>query len=875
MEKLKKYIEKRDFSKTNEPKGEKKTKTQKNIFAVQHHLASRDHFDFRLQWHGVLLSFAVPKGPSFNPKDKRLAVHVEDHPLEYADFEGTIPQGEYGGGTVMLWDIGTFKPNENFEKGWKKGSLKFTLFGQRLKGKWALVRLKNDEENWLLIKEVDEFAQDQDGISRFETSIKTGRTMEEIRQKNKEKLLNNTSADKEKSQNVQKLKKDAKKSEKNTEKVPKTTKTGEKNKKNPFKTIDAQLCTLSNEIPKEDFVFEVKYDGYRIVAFAEEGNVQLFTRNHTDFSQKFEGIAEEIKSLCDGRSLVLDGEIIMPDEKGRPDFQALQNHMRSGKTSVAIYMIFDILALDGKDLRKCPLLERKKILQQVLEENDSPNLKFAEHFEGDGKKFFKAVEKMGLEGIVAKRKNSKYLGERNEDWLKIKCYKRQEFVIGGFLQSNKKTLSALVLGFFEGKKLKFVGKCGTGFDHQETEVLLEKFEKLKTLKSPFCETNIEELVTKKSMWTAIREKESGMSECKIFWLRPQLVAEIQFAEITKDGILRQASFKGLRQDKDAKEVVLEIENSNKAKKSVESVKKTVKIAKKTAKNVKKTKKNDVFSICGIEISHPDKIIFKNPKITKKEVAQYYEQISSRMFPLLRGRILSVVRCHNSLLQGFYKKHPTAERNGIKKVIIENEEGKKQEYFSLENISGLLEQVQLGTLEFHMWGSHCKTLEKPDFMVFDLDPDKGLGLEKVRQGVKDLKKVLDGLGLVSFLKTSGGKGYHVCVPFKPKADWKTFHDFSEKIAHLLENKFPERYTTNIRKNTRKGKIFIDFMRNTRTATSVAPYSLRARVGAKVSCPISWSELDKIAPDDIDMHEALIRLKKVDPWKNFDKIEQSLN
>ncbi len=938
MKKLQKYRKKRDFLKTSEPVGNDNAKAKgpdggKYIFAVQHHLASHDHYDLRLQWRGVLISFAVPKGPSFNPRDKRLAVHVEDHPLEYADFEGIIPEGEYGGGTVMLWDFGTFQPIGSFSKGLKSGSLKFVLFGSRLKGRWALVRLK-EEKNWLLIKELDEFAQNSPGIEEFVTSVKTGRTMQEIASNAKIKIgKNNKNATKtgENAGNLQKikLKKSKNVSKDFSNKSSDVLKNSSRKSvpKNPFQDVDVQLCTLADVVPSgEDYVFEVKYDGYRIVAFAQAGKVRLITRNQTDFSEKFSVISQQVQKMAHGHSLILDGEIIVPDEGGRPDFQALQNFMRSGKTDTAIYMIFDILALDGQDLRRLPLVERKQILHDFWQENEEfyPNLKYAEHFEGDGKKFFKAVEKMGLEGVVAKRRDSKYAGVRNDDWLKIKCYRRQEFVIGGFLQSDKKDLSAIILGYYDNDQFRYAGKCGTGFDEHESKILLKKFHPIICKKSPFSEQNIEILITKKTMWSAIREEHK---KTKIFWLKPKYVAEIQFAEVTKDGVLRQASFKGLREDKTAQEVVLEVPRENSEGNSKERLKENLidksnnkvgkhnvgeidkKISDKTvaksggktgkkngkkvgeiieshkmidendatnfAKSRKKTAKNATSCICGIEISHPNKILFKKPRVTKEDVAQYYASVSSRMLPFVKGRILSVVRCHNTLLQGFYKKHPTAERVGITKVIVTNDEGEKGEYFAVENEQGLLEQVQLGTLEFHMWGSHVRTLEKPDYMVFDFDPDKNLDLQKVRQGVKDLKKVLDKLNLVSFLKTSGGKGYHVCVPFQPAANWKNFHDFSEKIAHLLESKYPERYTTNIRKNNRKGKIFIDFMRNTRTATSVAPYSLRARPGAKVSCPIFWSELDKIAPADIDLHAALERLSKKDPWANFHNIQQHLN
>ncbi len=839
MKKLQKYHQKRNFDKTDEPVGQKRTrKSGTPIFVVQHHIARKDHFDFRLEWKGALLSFAVPKGPSYNSKDKRLAVQVEDHPIDYADFEGTIPKGEYGGGTVMLWDEGNFSALNNFSKGLKKGVLKFELFGKRLRGKWTLVKMDDEHKNWLLIKEVDEFAKDSPSIEQFVTSVKTGRTMEEI----------------SKDEKVE----DGKKIEKTQKKEAKTSKkTEKKNKiqKNPFEKFDFQLCTLVKNVPEDDkFVYEVKYDGFRIGCFAQNGDVKLLTRNKVDYTSKLQSLAKSLCRLSQGRSFVVDGEVIVPDGVGRPDFQALQNALKRGEEEKIVYMIFDILALDGVDLRKKSFSERKEILKTLLQGSNA-NLCYVEHFEGSGKNFFKAVLKLGLEGVVAKRKKSQYVGGRNDDWQKIKCRPSQEFVVCGFLSSDKKELSALVLGCYLNDRLIFVGKCGTGFDERESKELLQKFHKLKSEKCPFESAGNDAF-------------EKSCKGEKICWLKPKFVVQIEYAQMSRDGILRQASFKGLRDDKSAKEVVFE-NPKNDAKNE-----KTLKKPEKNQKNGKKSAKKNVFSVFGVEISHPNKMIFKKEKISKKDVALFYEKVSARMFQFVKDRPMSVVRCSKSLSDCFYKKHPTVEKTSVGKISIQNDDGENQEYFFLKDKDALLEQVQLGTLEFHIWGAKAQSIEKPDYMVFDLDPDEKLGLEKVRQGVKDLKKILDGLKLKSFLKTSGGKGYHICVPLMPNSDWNSFHDFAENVAKLMEKKWPERYTTNIRKENRKGKIFVDFMRNTRGATSVAPYSLRARAGAKVSTPIFWSELEKIAPDQIDMSEAIARLNKVDPWRDFFSVKQKL-
>lgn len=805
MEKLKKYNQKRNFDKTDEPEGKAKRGRKKNlVFAVQHHLARRDHFDFRLEWNGVLLSWAVPKGPSFNPADKRLAVHVEDHPLDYADFEGVIPKGQYGGGSVLLWDIGTWTPNLDFEEGLEKGSLKFKLQGKRLKGDWALVRLKPKEgekdDNWLLIKEKDEYAKDNDGISNFVESIKSGRTSKEI-EIDEDKTL----------------------------------------KTNPFDHAEVQLATLVEKIPKgKEWLFEIKYDGYRILTFCEKGRVVFKSRNNNDFTSKFKVLARQIEDWANGRAFVLDGEMIVSDKEGRSNFQDLQNYIKNPNDKELSYVVFDILALDGEDLRQKPLMDRKEILRDFLK--NAPNLLLcSEHVVGNGQDCFDAALKLGLEGIVGKKMQSVYAGARNEDWVKMKCYKRQEFVVGGFTLSNKKNngISSLLLGVFEGKDFVFVGKTGTGMRGFDVQALQQEFVNLKSEEPKF------------------KNPPNKKSAEQIFWLRPKVVVEIQYVELTSEKLLRQASFKGIRKDKNAKDVVFE--NANKIK----------------SKQTKIVRKRENCEVCGVKISNPDKIVFKDRNITKMQVIEYYYAVFERMLLYVKNRILSVVRCHNGVgANCFYKKHPNTISEGVRVVPVINSEGEEDDYFYVENEKGLIFEVQLGTIEFHIWGSLANTMDMPDMMVFDLDPDEGMGIDQIRQGVKDLKSILDELSLKSFLKTSGGKGYHVVVPFKKTPNWDVFHDFAKNVAIAMESKWPEKYTSNIRKDSRKGKIFIDWVRNGRGATSVAPYSLRARDGAKVSMPILWSELDKIAPNEIDMFDAVKRLKKKDPWTGFFDVVQEL-
>jgi bifunctional non-homologous end joining protein LigD len=814
--KLNEYNQKRNFEKTLEPEGKSEISEESLSFVVQHHLARSGHYDLRLEWNGVLLSWAVPKGPSYNTKDKRLAVLVEDHPLDYRNFEGTIPRGEYGGGVVMLWDEGYWEPYVNVDEGLSEGMLKFALKGSRLRGSWALIRLKGKageaKDNWLLIKEKDEYVKDEEGISEFTTSIRTGRTMAEIDEGQDEKLI-----------------------------------------KNPFSKADVQLAKLVNTIPEGEWLYEMKYDGYRVLAFVEGSSVRLITRNGNDITKRFFTIASYLRDFAKGRAMVLDGEIVIADESGKTDFQALQNYLKNQESHTLTYIVFDLLAIDGEDIRGRSLIDRKEKLENLMK--DAPkNLYYSRYVKGYGKESFAAACEAGMEGIMGKKADSVYSGNRNDDWIKIKCDKRQEFVIGGYSLSDKRTsgVSSLLLGVYEGEELIYAGRAGTGISENEMKVLEEKFKNLKRMDAPF------------------KEEPKIRSNEKVTWLKPELAAEIKFTEWTKENLLRQASYKGLRIDKDPKDIRREKPEGD-IQLKLNTDNDTVKENSKGAN----MKKSEGLIIEGVKISSPDKLIFHELDITKKDVIRYYSKVSERMLPYVRHRILSIVRCPKGVSQAcFYKKHPGPGGKGIITMPISTGNDETVEYFYIENARGLIFEAQMGTLEFHTWGSSVDNLEKPDMMVFDLDPDEGMDIDRVRQGVMDIKSVLDELNLNSYLKTSGGKGYHVVVPLKPSADWDKFHDFAKQIAEVMENKWPDRYTSNVRKAKRKGKIFIDWIRNARGATSIAPYSLRARKGAKVSMPISWHELYTVAPNGINIEDALIRIEGKDPWEDFFQNNQML-
>ncbi len=725
---LKKYIEKRNFDKTSEPQ-KSGDSHKKPIFVIQHHHSRREHYDFRLEYGGVLLSWAVPKGMPKSTKDKRLAVKVEDHPISYAKFKGTIPKGEYGAGVVEIFDSGIYEQKQSFKSGLKNGVLKFTLKGEKFSGDYALVRTKLDEkqDNWLLIKE--------------------------------------------------------------------------KNQKNPFNSVNVELAKLLQEIPKndEDYAYEVKFDGYRIVAFIENGKVVLKTRNNLDFTSKFNSIANSLQSFFKNTNVVLDGEIVVFDEKGRSDFELLHRYLK-GEDFTPFYAVFDILAKDGEDLRGEKYTERKNILEKILK-NSPENIMYVNYVVGNGKMCFEYAQKNNLEGLIGKHLNSTYEGERNGDWIKIKCKKLDEFVVGGYTLSQKshKEIGALLVGKFKNGRLEYFGKVGSGFDSKDKKIFENLFKNIERKTSPFL----------------------NYSPKNTVFLSPKVIIMVEYSEYTDDDLLRHPSFKGLRADKEIEDVKVE-----------DSVK------------------------------NGDKVYYPKEKITKQDVYDYYKKVGEKLLLYSKNRFLSVIRCPDGIKgQCFFQKHIDDVYEGI---------DTKKQYFYLKNACGIGNLVSLGTLEFHICCYDCGDIQHPDTIVFDLDPGDNVNLSKVRQCAKRLKKILEQLELASFLKTSGGKGYHIVVPLESGVTWTKFEKFCKDVAMLMESKWPDDYTTSIRKEDRHGKIFIDYLRNKKGQTSVAPYSLRARDGASISAPILWSELDKIAPNQITIKNIDERLDK-DVWKNYFKVK----
>jgi bifunctional non-homologous end joining protein LigD len=788
------YNRKRDFSKTKEPKG-RKLKGKGDSFVVQKHAASRLHWDFRLELDGVLKSWAVPKGPSLDPGENRLAMRTEDHPLDYGDFEGTIPKGEYGGGTVMLWDQGRWipDPRKDPSKTIEEGHLHFTLEGERMKGEWVMFRLKpkpgEKAEPWMLKKVTDEFAEPEEGdalVDNCVTSVTTGRTMAEIAS----------------GEDVWRSNRGGQKGGRQKQKAGKA----------PPKFMDPQLATLVDEVPTGDsWIHEIKYDGYRLLLAVGDGVATAWTRNGLDWSDKFKPLVKAAARLPAG--CLIDGEAVALDEEGRPSFQLLQSTLKGGGAPLAFYA-FDLLVDRGKDIRKLPNIERKARLAALLEAI-SPPIIYGDHIVGRGQEMFDAVCKAGGEGVISKKANATYSGTRTRNWLKIKCIQRQEFVIVGWSESDKRRgFRSLLLAAKDGRKLTYVGKVGTGFNARLIEDLMGRMEPIAVDKAPV---------------EVPRADRKGAH-----WIKPKLVAEINFAEFTDEGILRHPSFVGLREDKPASKVVREVPKHTKD---------VAKSAKPKRSPIKK--EGATAADFGIEISSPDRVIFPELGLTKKDLADYYATIEPLIMVDASHRPMTLIRFPSGRTgESFFQKHDKGTFGPhVKQIPIEEKDGHFEDYLYFDDIRGLLACVQMGTIEFHGWGSKVDKVEFPDRLVFDLDPDVGLDFGNVKEAAQLLRELLKGLGLESWPLLSGGKGMHVVVPLDASEDWPTVKSFAERFSRAISEAEPQMFTANIRKEQRKGRIFLDWLRNQRGATAVLPYSARGREGAPVSAPIAWDELDK--------------------------------
>ncbi|MBW4891431.1 DNA ligase D [Mucilaginibacter sp. HMF5004] len=882
---LEKYAEKRDFSKTKEPKAGLSKDKNHLMFVIQKHDASRLHYDFRLEMDGVLKSWAVPKGPSTDPKTKRLAMMVEDHPFDYRNFEGIIPEGEYGGGTVIVWDEGTYEPIEEIKgkkaqekhllEQLKSGSLKIKLHGEKLEGEFALVKTHGMGENgWLLIKHKDDFASEAD-ITKKDKSVLSGKTIEKM-EKNSDKVWQHgheedlTEPEKPKAGSKKKALKET--DEQLTEAVD--TKGSEdidvagllkSAPKSPIpKNIKPMKATLVDEpFDDADWLYEVKWDGYRAVATINKGEVELLSRNNLPFD-KFYPINKQLETWK--INAVIDGEILVLNDKGISDFGALQN-WRSEADGTLVYYVFDILWYDGKSLMDLPLSERQAILKEVLP-TDSDIIRQSKVFKASGIEFFQAAERMGLEGIIAKKASSVYTSDlRSREWLKIKVQKRQEVIIAGFTKNEgtAKSFSALILGVYDGGVLKYAGKVGTGFSDKLQKEMMEQFKPLITKDTPF---DVEPDVDKPSRF---RPQRLG---AKPTWLKPELVCEVAFAEVTTDGVFRQASFKGMRTDKKAKEVVLEtpkdtdetVEEVDKAS-SKDDHAKAVKPPKDKERKTLLNPKDEtqVRKICGhdLKFTHLSKVYWPEDGVIKRDMFNYYYQVAEYILPYLKDRPMSLNRFPNGIHgPSFYQKDVKGKApDWVSKTFpYTNGDGEHKEYLVGSDESYLLWMASLGCIEMNPWFSRVQSPDNPDYCVIDLDPDKNT-FDQVIDAALEVKKVLDAIDVPSYPKTSGSTGMHIYIPLGAKYDYDQSQMFAKIIVSIVHKQIPD-YTSLERMIAKRGgKMYLDFLQNRPGATIAGPYSLRPKVGATVSMPLLWDEVKPgLTMKDFTIFNSVDRLKE---------------
>ncbi len=832
---LSRYQAKRDFTKTNEPSGETKVAvSNRRRFVIQKHDATRLHYDLRLELDGVFKSWAVTRGPSLNPADKRLAVEVEDHPLDYGDFEGAIPKGQYGGGTVQLWDRGYWEPegDKPAEAALAEGDLKFQLDGARLQGSWVLVRMKHDRTggkrtNWLLIKHRDAYATNGNGdaILAEDRSVASGRPMARIAEGKGPAPKPFMLAAKGAANAVW----DSKAGLVEAPQRPVAHKRSRKSSTTLPAFIPPQLCQPVSRPPSgADWVHEIKFDGYRLQLRVQSGSVTIKTRKGLDWTAKFPAIARHAASLPD---VIIDGEVVALDKNGSPDFAALQAALSEQKTDRLIFYAFDLLFDGGTDLRERPLAERKGRLAALLTEGKAeaaPSIRYVEHFANSGDAVLRSACRLLLEGIISKRLDAPYHSGRGSSWTKAKCRAGHEVVIGGWTDTNGKFRSLLV-GVYRGKEFVHVGRVGTGFGRPQVERLMPRLQAAATTKSPFTGA------------TAPRH------EPDVHWVKPVLVAEIEFAGWTGDGNVRQAAFKGLREDKPAQEV--ETEEPAPAAETDRVV-------------------------MGVAISNPDKALWPGdgePPITKLELARYYEAVGAWLLPHIAGRPCSIIRAPDGITgERFFQRHAMQGSSNL--LELATVFGDKRPYLQIDRIEGLAAVAQVAAVELHSWNCQPQAPEVPGRLVFDLDPGPDVPFAAVVEAAKEMRARLEELGLVAFCRTTGGKGLHVVTPLavakRTKPTWPEAKEFARSLCALMAREQPDRYVMNMAKRLRSGRIFLDYLRNDRMATAVAPLSPRARPGATVSMPLAWAQVKpELDPKRFTLRSVPALLRKTKAWADY--------
>ena len=902
---LQAYHAKRKFSATPEPRG-RQARRKGNAFVIQKHAASRLHYDLRLELDGVMKSWAVTRGPSLVPGEKRLAVRVEDHPVEYNTFEGIIPQGQYGGGTVMIWDRGTWEPEGDPRRGLDKGHLDFTLDGEKLSGAWHLVRMRGRErekrENWLLIKSRDEAARDarDPEITEDEpNSVVSGRSIDEIAGNKRRRVWQSNRAERKQATVAPAPRAALKVAARDGRSAParaprraaaKAVKSaGRKAAKRKRKADDddveggaplpgfvpPSLATLREQPPRgATWLHEVKFDGYRIQARLDHREARLLTRKGLDWTEKFPNVAQAVAGLAAATALI-DGEIVIEDEHGISSFSGLQAALSEGERDRFVYYVFDLLHLDGHDLGRLPLVERKRALEDLLGRAKAKGpIRYSEHFATDGAEVLARACELHLEGIVSKRADAPYRPGRSENFIKAKCANAQEFVVGGFVPSTvlPRAVGSLVVGYYDRGQLVYAGRMGTGYTRKIARDLYDRLHPLETPKPPYDRMPATE-----------RRRDTH-------WVKPKLVIESEFRGWTGDGLVRQAAFKGVREDKPAAEVVREMSAMPKGKASTVA-KRTAKKPAKTAAQAARTAAKRAQaaprramrapaaakprSDTDVRFTHPDRVYWVDVGITKQDLADYYRDVWDWMAPQVTGRPLALLRCPDGTEgQCFFQKHASA---GLSEQNLHTvTDANKRQILAVESIAGLLSLVQAGVLEVHVRGSRIDSLDICDRIIFDLDPGEDLGWPDIVAAAQDVRDRLAAVDLASFVKLTGGKGLHVVVPTAGH-DWDTTKTFVQAFAQAMAADAPDRYVAKMTKSIRKGKIFVDYLRNSLEQTAVAPYSTRARAGAPVSVPVSWQELGRTSGgNQYSVMTIMKRLRglRQDPWQDLAKVRQKL-
>ena len=846
---LDEYQRMRDFAATPEPSGKARAKPRKVKalqYCIQKHDASRLHYDFRLELNGTLKSWAIPKGPSLDPGVRRLAVHVEDHPLEYATFEGSIPPGYYGAGDVIVWDRGVWIPQGDPDEAYRKGKLKFALEGEKLAGSWNLVRTHMDgkKEQWFLIKSRDEAAREEDDydvVAAEPNSVLSERTLVPRKRGAAKPRVAESPA--------KPVKAPAKKREPRQQSAT-VTLAGAVPAELPER-FKPQLATLVDSVPTGDWRYEIKFDGYRMLARIDAGKVGLFTRNGHDWTAKMPQQAAALAALG-LESGWLDGEVVVPNEEGAPDFQALQNAFEAGRSGSILYYLFDMPYLNGMDLREVPLEQRRAALREVLGRSDSGLLRYSEDFTEQADSILESACQMKLEGLIGKRVGSAYVSRRSNSWVKIKCSNRQEFIIVGYTQpkGTRSGFGSLLLGLHdENGKLLYAGKVGTGFNHATLQSLHRQLKKLETDKSPLA---------KAAPAADVRGAQ---------WLKPELMCEVAYAEMTRQGVVRHSVFHGLRSDKPAEAITRERAKPASRGSSASSSTSAAK------------RKADPIGSGLIKISNPERVIDPSSGTTKIELARFYAQVAPWALPQLRARPLALVRAPEGIGgELFFQKH--ADKLAIPHITQLDPalDPKHGALMVIDNVEALVGAAQMGTIELHCWNAVAPELEHPDRFVLDLDPDPALPWKRMVEATHLTQTLLDEIGLTSFLKTSGGKGLHIVVPLDPVHDWGEVKSFSQAIAKYLAKLLPTHFSAVSGPKNRVGRIFIDYLRNSRGASTVAAYSARTREGLPVSVPIFREELVELRGANLwtvrNLLERLDELGTDDPWVDIAQTSQRI-